>query len=326
MGALKLVKDAAGKRDYRNRHLSSKPKENVLLADFISDLVLRKGKRKGQSFNRNYNTLINSLSEFSLLYETDVYTDSVNMDFADDFILFLEGKQLKSSYIKMQIGLIKHMASEAGSEGYLIDPTFKDIDYDGEDSFSVYLSMNEITRIYYFLGLTKKQERIRDLFVIGCLTGLRHSDYSHLKKEDFRKGYIYKTTQKTKAKVMIPVHEYAMEIYEKYDGDVASGLTIQYFNRTIKGVVKKVGINKQITYDYTRGGKLITETKQKWEMITSHSARRSFATNMYLTGRMKVYEIMAITGHTTEKSFFRYIKVKQEDIASHVSTDCFFRI
>jgi hypothetical protein len=54
-----------------------------------------------------------------------------------------------------------------------------------------------------------------------------------------------------------------------------------------------------------------TDTKPKYEFISSHTARRSAATNMYLTGRMKTYEIMSLTGHTTEKSFFRYIRVEQ---------------
>lgn len=326
MGVLKLVKGADGRLDYRNKDVSAKPRENVLILDYIADMVLQRGRRKGESFKRNYVNLCNHIAAFSKAYETDIYTNSVNIDFVDDFIIYLESRQLKTNYIKMILGLMARAAKEAGSDGYMVDPSFKQVDYDGEDPFSIHLSMNEITRIYYFIGLTKKQQQIRDLFVIGCLTGLRHSDYSHLKKEDFRGGYIYKTTQKTKAKVMIPVHEYVREIYDRYDGDVAKGLSIQYFNRTIKGIVKKVGINKTITYDYTRGGNLITETKEKWEMISSHTARRSFATNMYLTGRMRTNEIMAITGHTTEKSFFRYIKIKQEDIANHVSTDCFFRI
>ena len=89
--------------------------------------------------------------------------------------------------------------------------------------------------------------------------------------------------------------------------------------------MKKIGFNETVSYSYTRGGKLNTDTKEKWEMISSHTARRSAATNMYLTGRMKTYEIMQLTGHTTEKNFFRYIKVTSDDTAKSISGDVFFR-
>lgn len=91
-------------------------------------------------------------------------------------------------------------------------------------------------------------------------------------------------------------------------------------------ICKKIGFTNEIRYDYTRGGKMITEVKQKWQLISSHTARRSAATNMYLTGRFNTYEIMALTGHTTEKSFFRYIKVSNEDISKNLSGDNFFKI
>ena len=84
-------------------------------------------------------------------------------------------------------------------------------------------------------------------------------------------------------------------------------------------------MNEPITYNYTRGGKLVTETKPKFELISSHTARRSAATNLYLTGRMKTYDIMSITGHTTEKSFFRYIRVSLDDISNQLGADMFFR-
>jgi integrase len=60
-------------------------------------------------------------------------------------------------------------------------------------------------------------------------------------------------------------------------------------------------------------------------MISSHTARRSAATNMYLTGRWKTFQIMAITGHTTEESFFRYIKVSKTDVAKQMAGDSYFK-
>jgi integrase len=218
------------------------------------------------------------------------------------------------------------MIKKAGTYGYAIDPTYDEyVDIEDEDIFSVYLSLNEITRIYYFLGLTKKQEKIRDLFVVGCLTALRYSDYSTLTKQNFNNDFIIKITKKTNKKVIIPIHDYVREIYKKYNGEITLELSLQHFNRYIKMITKRIGLNDQITFSYTKGGEIKTETKEKWELISSHTARRSAATNMYLTGRFKTFEIMKITGHTTEKSFFRYIKITEEDISNHLSTDYFFK-
>ena len=89
--------------------------------------------------------------------------------------------------------------------------------------------------------------------------------------------------------------------------------------------MKEIGLTDSYTFSFTQGGKLVTETKQKWELISSHTARRSAATNMYLTGRMKTYEIMRLTGHTSEKNFFRYIKVTNEESADRISGDSFFK-
>ena len=189
-----------------------------------------------------------------------IFTNSINEEFLDDFITYLESEDLKQTYIRSIISLVKSMARKAGTYGYAIDPTYDDVDIDDEDIFSVYLSMNEITRIYYFKGLTKKQQRIRDLFVVGCLTALRYSDYSTLTINNFRGDFIDKVTKKTGKRVIVPIHDYIREIYKKYDGEIASGLTNQHFNRYIKMICKKVGIDDEIIYTYTRGGKLKTKS------------------------------------------------------------------
>ena len=89
--------------------------------------------------------------------------------------------------------------------------------------------------------------------------------------------------------------------------------------------MKEIGLNDKVTYSYTQGGKLRTVTRGKWELVSSHTARRSAATNMYLTGRMKTFEIMKLTGHRSEQNFFRYIRLTGDDTARSISGDMFFR-
>jgi len=323
--ALKLVKGASGKRDYINRLVESEPKTGVLFRDFVSETALRKSKRMSPMYTKNYATLIYHLDGFSAEFDADIFTNSIGEEFLDDFVLYLEGKDLRQNYIVNLLSLVKSMASKAAKYGYAVDPGFDDVEIKLEPSFSIFLSMNKITRIYYYRGLSKKQERIRDLFVVGCLTALRFSDYSTLSENDFTKDFIVKVTKKTKTKVTIPLHDYVREILAKYNGNMYFGLSIQYFNRAIKEICQQIGFTEEIRYSFTKGGKLVYETKQEWELISSHTARRSAATNMYQTTRMATYEIMQITGHTTEKSFFRYIRTSDSDKAKQIAGDNYFR-
>lgn len=320
-----IITPTKKKYNYINPYTNSAPKTDVLFTDFINLLVLKKAKRYTKSYVNSYKSLITHILNFCIENNCDLYTNSITDDFIDDFILYLESKNLKVNTIKGLIEKTKGMSRKASTYGFAIDPSFNDIQMNDEESFSVFLSMNDITRIYYYKGLTKAQEKIKDLFIIGCLTALRYSDYSTLDLSNFQKDYIVKVTKKTKKKVCIPMHDYVKEIIKKYDNKIPCSPCIQYFNKYLKLIMKKIGFDEKITYSYTKGGKLNTITKEKWEMISSHTARRSAATNMYLTGRMKTYEIMQLTGHTTEKNFFKYIKVTSDDNAKAISGDVFFR-
>ena len=221
------------------------------------------------------------------------------------------------------------MIRKASQYNYAVDATYDAIDMRTEPTFAVFLSMNEITRIYYYKfenqDKRKAKERIRDLFVVGCLTALRYSDYSTLTADNLQNGYIVKRTKKTNVDVKVPAHDYVKEIFAKYNGQIPSGLCIQYFNKYLKLIMREIGLNDKITFSYTEGGELKTVTREKWELISSHTARRSAATNMYLTGRMKTLEIMKLTGHRSEQNFFRYIRLTNDDTARSILGDMFFR-
>lgn len=221
------------------------------------------------------------------------------------------------------------MIRKASQYNYAVDATYDAIDMRTEPTFAVFLSMNEITRIYYYKfenqDKRKAKERIRDLFVVGCLTALRYSDYSTLTADNLQNGYIVKRTKKTNVDVKVPAHDYVKEIFAKYNGQIPLGLCIQYFNKYLKLIMREIGLNDKITFSYTEGGELKTVTREKWELISSHTARRSAATNMYLTGRMKTLEIMKLTGHRSEQNFFRYIRLTNDDTARSILGDMFFR-
>lgn len=300
------------------------PKFGVLFTDYIYKTIVRKSRRYGATYRDSYDSLIYNLNKFIDINNAVLYTNSIGEEFLEDFILFMQDQNLKHNYIKTTLDMVKSMAKSAASDGYAIDPSYKNVEIDLEETHSIYLSIIDIARIYYFRGLTKKQERIKDLFVVGCLTGLRYSDYSTLTSSNFRDGFITKATKKTKVTVVIPVHDFVQEIFDKYQGNIASGLTTQHFNRYMKKIAQQIGFNDKVTFSYTRGSALVTETHEEWELVSSHTARRSFATNMVIQG-VPTYQIMAITGHTTEKSFFRYLRLTKDNIACQIAGNNFFR-
>lgn len=185
-----------------------------------------------------------------------------------------------------------------------------------EKSDSIYLKENEIKEIES-LDLTNdtKLEKVRDLFLIGCYTGLRYSDYSILKPEQMKDGFIETTQIKTGEPVVIPIHPTVKRIIEKYNGILPASISNQNTNVYLKELGKKVNCLKNtFSKTITKGGLTITENFEKWELLCTHTARRSFASNEYLAGTPTL-TIMAITGHKTEKAFLRYIKLTPNEHA-----------
>ena len=324
-----MVREEKPRKDYINHFRQSKPLEGIYLSDFIRETVERKSRRKPSNSLAVYSALIGHINSFSAEYDCDIFTNSVTEEFIEDFIIYLENVGLRHNTIVGYIMKLQSMVRKASQYNYAVDPTYNQIDLHLEDTFAVFLSMNEITRIYYYKfrkqDSRRAKEKIRDLFVVGCLTALRYSDYSTLTLDNFQNDFIVKRTKKTNVTVKVPMHDYVREIIAKYGGNIPNGLCIQYFNKYLKLIMREIGLTDKITYSYTVGGKIKTVTKEKWELICSHTARRSAATNLYLTGRMKTLEIMRLTGHKTEQNFFRYIRLTNDDTARSISGDMFFR-
>ena len=317
------------RKDYINHFRSEKPLEGILFTDFIRDMLEKRSRRKSEHYAAVYDAIIKHIDNFSSEFDCDIFTNSVTAEFIEDFIIYLEDQDLRHNTIVGYILKIQTLVRRASQYNYAVDNTYDDIDLRTEPTNAVFLSMNEITRIYYYKfekqDKRKAKERIRDLFVVGCLTALRYSDYSTLEATNLQNGYIVKRTKKTNVDVKVPAHDYVKEIFAKYSGFVPRGLCIQYFNKYLKVIMREIGLNDLVTYSFTKGGEMKTVTREKWELISSHTARRSAATNMYLTGRMKTFEIMKLTGHRTEQNFFRYIRLTGDDIARSISGDMFFR-
>ena len=176
---------------------------------------------------------------------------------------------------------------------------------------AVYLTWQELSLIYHLdLSANVNLEKYRDLFLLGCLTGFRFSDYSDIKPEEVRNGMLHVNQTKTLSTVVVPLRSDAKKILiDKYNMRMpqVSNPNLNYY---IKEVVRIAGIDEKIKITHKRGNNIIEETRPKYAWIMSHTCRRSFCTNEFLDGT-PTNLIMAISGHKTEKAFRKYVKADQ---------------
>jgi integrase len=211
--------------------------------------------------------------------------------------------------------------NEALDLGYTTNVQFKNRKFTATwiDTDAVYLTDKELLHLFNFdLSNNKRLEQVKDLFIFGCYVGLRFSDYSNVRPENIitveKERFLKINTLKTGEQVVIPCSPIVLKIFEKYSSNPNSlpkSLSNQKFNDYVKEVCKLAGL--------TEKGRLLTDPdKELWECVSSHTARRSFATNLFLEGFPPI-EIMKITGHKTEKSFLKYIRVSKLDTAKRLS-------
>ena len=243
--------------------------------------------------------------------------DDINYTFFTEFVKWM--KENKEYSINMQGSQTKHLKAvmnEAFKRKLHNNLEFKMFVKPSENVDNVYLSLEEYDKLYT-LELKGIREVARDLFLLGCYTAMRVSDYSRLSLNDIRDGFIHIEQKKTKDKVVIPAHKRVVEILNKYGG--SPKLSEQKLNQHIKDVCKMAGITEQI--GIRENG--VWVYKEKYLLVSSHTARRSAATNMALNGT-PLRDIMQITGHKSENSLLRYIKISNEQNARRLASNPFF--
>lgn len=255
--------------------------------------------------------------------------DDIDSDWYKNFNLWCNKRGYNDNYKGKQIKTLKTFLNNAIEEGVTNNRNHQKKDFVvlKEDSDSIYLNLDELTEIWQLdLSNDPTKERARDLFLIGCFTGLRVSDFNNLKPSSIREingvKMIVVKPKKTKKTVAIPLHPIVDAIFIKYDG-IPARMFDQKINQNIKEVAQLTGIDEIIETTATQGGFEVTKRRPKYELVMTHTGRRSFCTNAYLSG-MDSIDIMAISGHKTEKDFLRYIKVTPEQRAVKMSQLNFF--
>ena len=256
----------------------------------------------------------------------------------DDFSVFDEqfarrftdwaytSKNYRQNTIPATFSVLKVWLNAAKAERLFDGEEYKKYVSKGADVDNIYLTKDEIERIYRLdipmliakgeIDAKSSIEKTRDLFIIGCWTGLRRSDINRLEKAlfDIEKRTVTIVTEKTGEMVTIPMHPFIEELYKKYGGNFPKLTDKGNTNRHLQEIGRHAQIDDNIMVKEIRGGKIDSHIYKKYQLIRMHTARRSFATNMYLEG-MPTINIMKFTGHTTETNFLKYIKITREENA-----------
>jgi integrase len=314
--------------NYLNPQPEAKPQS---LFEYIEQFILdcENGKRLIESTKRynegtikRFRTTQSVLQNFALTYSRPLDFDSIDLAFYKEYNSYMVNvKDYKTDTIAKHIRTLKTFLREATDEGVNTNldyqkKAFAVVLKSSDESVSIALNESELMEMYELdLSATPKLERVRDLFIIGANTGLRFSDFTAIKPENIREdkegAYIEIIQFKTKRKVVVPINQTVKSILSKYNNVLPNAISNQKFNDYMKEVAQLCkSLQSMELLSYVKGGKNVKESLERWKMVSTHTARRSFATNAYERGT-PANAIMAITDHKTEQSFLLYIKTSK---------------
>lgn len=313
---------------------------------------IERGKNKGERYTPNtikmWQNLAGIIDNF---YNEYPFTwDSIDKRFAAHFRAWMEqgGYMAKSinKYVGQFVALINRALADGKhtnitAAGSFLKPSVKE----DKKAAEIYLTADELNALYN-MPLEGERALIRDIFIVGCCTCQRVSDYSRLKKENFvttaRGIRVVKIKQqKTQNFVTIPILDDKLTaIMEKYDYNFPK-LPAAFdviLNRNIKLICKELSVSVpslsekvptiltmkerskeskgEISFERDEAGRVV---KPRYELVTSHTARRTGITNLYLTGKFDVYQMMHVSGHREAKTFREYIKLSGDEIAEGIA-------
>lgn len=291
-------------------------KSNKTLMGFINDYIEGAVYKVKHGTIKSYKTTQSVLKKFQAHRRKRIDFDSIDLNFHDEYTAYLsKNLNYSGNTVGKHVKNLKVFMGEAKERGLTNNTDYlkKGFRVFKEDIDNIYLSEDEIRKLFD-LDLSQKERMAfaRDLFIVGCYTGLRFSDFSQIKRENIRNGMITLRTQKTNELVTIPVHPLVEVIMNKYKGKYANSLPPAFANQIMNGYLKDIGklaeFEESVLVSKTIAGKKTSRTFKKHELITTHTARRSFATNLFLQ-EFPAISIMKITGHRSEKNFMNYIKM-----------------
>ena len=251
------------------------------------------------------------LIEYEKISREKLSFDKITSLFFSKFNAFLiENQNMINNTATKTIQFLKSFLIWANINNYTANTSYKSFKGKSEQNEVIYLTENELMTLYNLQIEEDRLQHVRDTFVFQCFTGVRYSDIQNLSRDDISGATWTVRTQKTHQIIEIPLSAYPISILAKYSDDPQPLPVIsnQKMNTYLKELLKFAKIDEPVKVVKYKGSERIETTYKKYEVVGTHTARRTFI-SLSLQKGMKPDVIMAITGHTTYKMMQKYLKI-----------------
>ena len=262
------------------------------------------------------------------------FRSELSFDFFDEeglteYVQYLrEVREMRNSTIGKQLSFLKWFLRWSFKQGIHSNnayDTFKPKLKDTQKKI-IFLTWEELNRLREFKIPPTKQtlERVRDVFLFQCFTGLRYSDVFNLRRSDIKGDHIEVTTVKTSDSLIIELNDHSRAILEKYkdvefENDKALPvITNQKINDYLKELAELAEINEPVRQTYYKGNERIDEVTPKYALLGTHTGRRTFICNALALG-IPPQVVMKWTGHSDYKAMKPYIDIADDIKANAMS-------
>lgn len=306
--SIESLKDALSKRFNQENEIN-------VFEKFDEFIEASKNSRAASTI-RKYKTTINQMKKFCDDKRINLTFDSFDLTFDEKFKDFLiSDLKLTNNTVAKHYKTLKVFLNWSTEKGYNTSTEFNKLKAREIDGEIYFLDWDELMKLFYLEIESDKHKRVRDLFCFGCFTGLRFSDIINLKQENINNDTIVVNTLKTGTKAIIPLNKYSRLIYDRYKSvdkySLFQSISNQKMNDYLKELGKLAEINTPVQIIRYCGAERIERLVPKYEVMTSHVARKTFITNAMIKG-MSTEVIMDITTHSSYKAFKRYFKIVDE--------------
>lgn len=307
-----------------------KPKKEALPCDFFQvfdDFVEDCGRQNDwtDSTYEKFAAVKNHLMNFR---------DGLTFDFFDekglnDYVTYLRDvKEMRNSTIGKQLSFLKWFLRWAFKKGVHQNNAYDSYKPKLKNTQKkiIFLTWEELNKLREFEIPAAKQalDRVRDVFLLQCFTGLRYSDVFNLRKSDIKGDHIEVTTVKTSDSLIIELNNHSKAILDKYkdvafeDDKVLPVITNQKMNDYLKELAELACIDEPVRQTYYRGNERIDEITPKYALLGTHAGRRTFICNALALG-IPPQVVMKWTGHSDYKAMKPYIDIADDIKANAMS-------
>lgn len=284
-----------------------------------------KGSKYATWTVKHYNHTLTTLLDFSATKKVSIEFNDVSMQTYNLFIEYCHSKNWTLNSTGSHIKNWKQFLERGFECGWhknkiFLEKAFKTMQ---EETYDIALDEKELAAMLKHKLFKNEQALARDWFIIGCYTGLRASDLTRLDKSMVHGDFFLLSNEKTDERVSIPVHPLVQNIFRRWKG-FPPALSEQKINENIKSVAQLAGIKGKVLYTVTEGGVRKDYYMEKWQMVSMHTARRSFITNARKNG-IPDSIVMKLTGIKRAATLQRYDKLSAEDAAKEAAKHSFFK-